>query len=171
VRNLFRIAFLLLALAANAALAQQSIVYTVDDWANKAPANAFVWGMTAPNTPATTGASGKLSFTDSALTIPLGDTAVRFTQAAMRGTILHMVLVEFPMRGANPSEAAPFAIRFTDVFVTSVTLGKSGDGGSGSAEVKLRAARIELYSSKQDPTGRMSPAGKAGFDTRVMKPL
>ena len=170
-RNLFRIAFLLLALAANAALAQQSIVYTVDAWASKAPANAFVWGMTAPNTPATTGASGKLSFTDSALTIPLGDAAVQFTQAAMRGTRLGMVLVEFPMKGANPSEPAPFAIRFTDAFVTSVTLGKSGDGGPGAAEVKLRAARIELYSSKQDPSGRMSPASKAGFDTRVMKPL
>ena len=169
-RNPFRIVFLLLALAANAALAQQSVVYTVDGWASKAPANSFVWGVTAPNTPATTGASGKLSFPDSTLTIPLGDPAVQFVQAAMRGTHLGTVLIEFPLKGARPSDPAPFAIRLTEVFVTSVTLGKSGgDGGPGTAEIKLKASRIEMYSSRQDPTGKMSPAAKAGIDARAMK--
>ena len=167
--NPFRIAFLLLALAANTALAQQSIVYTVDPWASKAPANSFQWGVTAPNTPATTGASGKLTLSDASLTIPLGDLAVQFTQAAMRATHLPMVLIEFPLRGAKPSDPAPFAIRLTEVYVTSVTLAKSGDGGPGTAEIKLKAARIEMYGSKQDPTGRITPAAKAGFDARAMK--
>jgi len=172
VRNLFRIAFLLLALAANAALAQQSIVYTVEGVGGKTPANSFTWGVTTTNTPAIGaggGASGKPAFPDSTLTIPIGDGAVQWAQWAMRGETLKAVLVEFPVKGARPSDPAPFAIRLYFVVVTSVTLGKSGDGGPGTAEIKLKAARVDLFSAHQDPTGRMSPGAKAGYDIKAGK--
>ena len=171
-RNLFRIVFPLLALAANAALAQQSIVYTVEGIGGKTPANSFTWGVTTTNTPAIGaggGASGKPAFPDSTLTIPIGDGAVQFAQWAMRGETLKAVLVEFPNRGARPSDPAPFAIRLYFVVVTSVTLGKSGDGGPGTAEIKLKAARVDLFSAHQDPTGRMSPGAKAGYDIKAGK--
>ena len=165
-----RIVFLILALAgATAALAQQSIVYTVEGVTGKIPANSFTWGVTAPNTPATTGAAGKLAFTDSTLTIPIGDGAVQFAQWAMRGEILKAILVEFPNKGARPSDPAPFAMRLYFVVVTSATLGKSGDGGPGTAEIKLKASRVDLFSAHQDPTGRMSPGAKAGYDIKAGK--
>ena len=169
-RNPFRIAFLLLALAANAALAQQSVVYTVEGVGGKTPANSFTWGVTTTNTPAIGaggGASGKPTLLDSTLTVPIGDGAVQFAQWALRGETLKAVLVEFPLRGAKVSEPAPFAMRLYFVVVTSVTLGKSGDGGPGTAEIKRKAERIEMYSSRQDPTGRMTPAAKAGYDTKA----
>jgi type VI protein secretion system component Hcp len=169
-RGSLRIVFLLLALGANAALAQQSIVYTVEGRGGKTPANSFQWGVTATNTPAMGaggGGSGKVTLLDTSLTIPVGEGAVQFAQWAMRGENLRSVLVEFPTRGQRPSDPAPFAIRLTEVVVTSVTLGKSGDGGSGTAEVKLKAAKIELYSSSQDPTGKMLGSAKAGFDTKA----
>jgi hypothetical protein len=170
VRNLFRIVFLLLTLAANAALAQQSIVYTVEGVTGKTPANSFSWAVTTTNTPvigAGGGASGKPTFPDSTLTMPIGDGAVQFAQWAMRGETLKAILVEFPNRGARPSDPAPFAVRLYFVVVTSVTLGKSGDGGPGTAEIKLKASRVDLFSAHQDPTGRMSPGAKAGYDIKA----
>jgi hypothetical protein len=167
-----RVLLVSIALAANAALAQQSIVYTIEGVGGKTPANSFTWGVTTTNTPgAGGGASGKPTFLDSTLTIPIGDGAVQFAQWAMRGENLKAVLVEFPVRGARPSDPAPFAVRLYDVVVTSVTLGKSGDGGPGAAEIKLKAARVDLFSAHQDPTGRMSPGAKAGYDIKAGRPF
>jgi type VI protein secretion system component Hcp len=180
VRNPFRIVFLLLALAGtNAALAQQSIVYSVEGWGKlstrddgKGVANSFQWAVTVP-APAGTGAgagSGKPSVQDSVLVIPVGDAAVQFAQAAMRGEHLRQVLVEFPLKGGNPRGPAPFAMRLTDVFVSSVSLGKSGDGGPGAAEIKLNAARVEMYTSQQDPkSGQPYGSRKAGIDVKANK--
>ena len=174
-----RIVLLLIALATtDAALAQQTIVFSVEGWGKlsnrddgKAIATSFQWGVTAPASPATGGA-GKPSVQDAVLALPIGDAAVRFAQAAIRGLHLTWVLVEFPLTRGDQKGPAPFAVRLTEVFVTSVSLGKSGsDGGPGIAEVKLNASRIEIFSSKQDAKGGMSPASKTGWDVRAGRPL
>lgn len=174
-RDPLRIAFLFLALAAaSTALAQQSIVYTVEGWPARAPAGAFQWGVgVAPPLAAgaTGGGSGKPAIYDSALAVPVGDATVAFAKAALSGEHLRSVLVEFPLRGAaSQGSPAPFAVRLSDVLVTSVHASKSGDSGPGFAEVMLRASRIEIYSSQQDSkTGRTYPSAKAGFDSKTMK--
>jgi hypothetical protein len=55
--------------------------------------------------------------------------------------------------------------------VTSVGLSKSGDSGPGAAEIKLNAARVELFSSRQDSKGQAAASSKAGFDTKANKPF
>jgi type VI protein secretion system component Hcp len=179
-RNLFRAVFLSLALVAmNGAVAQQSVVFSVDGWPRlsarddgKIIANAFTWGVSAPalSTPGAGAQSGKASIQDSVLVFPMGDAAVLFAQAAMRGQRLPAVLVEFQLTRATRGSPAPFAARLSDVLVTSVSLSKSGaDGGPGVAEVKLSASRVELFTSNQDNTGAMRPGAKAGFDAKAGK--
>jgi type VI protein secretion system component Hcp len=173
VRNPIRIAFMLLALAAaNTALAQQVIVFSVEGWnLGKSAANSFQWAVTAPAPvgPAGGGGPGKVSVQDSVLLIPIGDAAVQFAQTAMRGGHLRSVLVEFPLTRGPQGGPAPFAIRLTEVLVTSVGLSKSGDSGSGVAEIKLNAARVELFSSQQDSKGQAAASSKAAFDTKTGK--
>jgi type VI protein secretion system component Hcp len=166
---------MLLALAAaNTALAQQVIVFSVEGWnLGKVAASSFQWAVTAP-APAAMGSAGgggagKVSVQDSVLQIPIGDAAVQFAQTAMRGGHLRSVLVEFPLARGPQGGPAPFAIRLTEVLVTSVGLSKSGDGGSGVAEIKLNAARVELFSSQQDSKGQAAASSKAGFDTKTGK--
>jgi type VI protein secretion system component Hcp len=175
-RNPIRIVFMLLALAAaNTVLAQQVIVFSVEGWnLGKGAANSFQWAVTAP-APAAMGSggggAGKVSVQDSVLLIPIGDAAVHFAQTAMRGEHLRSVLVEFPLTRGPQGGPAPFAIRLTDVLVTSVGLSKSGDSGPGAAEIKLNAARVELFSSRQDSKGQAAASSKAGFDTKANKPF
>jgi type VI protein secretion system component Hcp len=181
-RSAFRVVVLLLALpVASEAFAQQTVVFSVDGWPRlstrqdgKVVANAFTWAVTAPapSTPGAGAGAGKASVQDSVLAFPVGDAAVLFAQAAMRGQHLPAVLIEFPSAKAKPGGPAPFAARLTDVLVTSVNLSKSGaDGGPGVAEVKLSASRVELFTSNQDPTGAMRPGAKAGFDVRSGKAM
>jgi len=178
-RSAFRVVLFLSLLAVNQAFAQQTVVFSVDGWGRlstredgKAVANIFTWGASAPapSTPSGGASSGKVSVQDSVLVFPIGDAAVRFVQAALRGQHLPTVLVEFPSAKEKPGSAAPFAARLSDVLVTSVALSKAGaDGGPGVAEVKLNASRIELFANIQDPTGVIRPGAKAGFDVRSGK--
>ena len=180
-RSSIRVLFLVLALAVtSAAFAQQTILFSVPDWGKlssrddgKAIATSFQWGVSTPASAATgqTGASaGKPGVQDSVLAFPIGDATIKFAQAAMRGLHLSSVLVEFPLTRGDQKGPAPFAIRLTEVSVTSVSLAKNGsDGGPGVAEVKLNAARVELFSSHQDPKGALQPGSKAGFDVRTGK--
>ena len=181
-RKPLRIAFLSMALAvASEAIAQQSILFSVEGWPRvskrddgKLAANAFTWGVIA-QAPASIGAgaaSGKPQVQDSVLLLPVGDAALLFARSAFRGERLHTVLVEFTLAKAGPNTPAPFAARLTDVSVTSVNLSKSGgDGGPGSAEVKLHAGRIELFTNNQQPNGSMQPGQRTGMDFSVMKPM
>lgn len=179
--KLLRIVFLSLALAAvTEAVAQQSVIFSVDGWPRigtrqdgKIDASSFSWAVSAP-APSTSssGASipGKASIQDSVLAFPISDAAVLFAQAAMRGQRLPVVLVEFPSARAKPGGPAPFAARLGDVLVTSVSVSKSAnDGGPGVAEVKLSASRVELFTSIQDNTGAVRGGAKAGFDARSGK--
>jgi type VI protein secretion system component Hcp len=178
--KLLRIVFLSLALAAvNEAVAQQSVVFSVDGWPRigtrqdgKIDASSFTWGVSgpAPSSPGAVASSGKVSIQDSVLMFPISDAAVLFAQAAMRGQHLPVVLVEFPSARAKPGGPAPFAARLSDVLVTSVSVSKSAnDGGPGVAEVKLSASRVELFTSIQDPTGAVRGGAKAGFDAKAGK--
>jgi type VI protein secretion system component Hcp len=178
----FRVVVLFLALlVASEAFAQQTVVFSVDGWPRlsnrqdgKVVANSFTWGVSVP-APATIGpgaGSGKVSVQESVLMFPIGDAAVLFAQAAMRGQRLPTILVEFPSAKEKPGGPAPFAARLGDVLVTSVSLSKAGaDGGPGVAEVKLNASRIELFVSNQDNTGAVRPGAKAGFDARSGKAM
>jgi type VI secretion system secreted protein Hcp len=181
-RSAFRVVVLFLALlVASGAFAQQTIVFSVDGWPRlstrsdgKVLANSFTWGVLAPASAAAGagGGAGKASVQDSVLAFPIGDAAVLFAQAAMRGQRLPVVLVEFASTSAKakPGGPAPFAARLSDVLVTAVNLSKSGsDGGPGVAEVKLNASRIELFVADQDNTGAMRPGAKAGFDAKAGK--
>jgi type VI protein secretion system component Hcp len=178
--KLLRIVFLSLALAAvTEAVAQQSVIFSVDGWPRigtrqdgKIDASSFSWAVSAPAPSTLSGGagSGKVSPQDSVLTFPISDAAVRFAHAAMRGERLPVVLVEFPSARAKPGGPAPFAARLSDVLVTSVSLSKSGnDSGPGAAEVKLNASRVELFTSIQDNTGAVRGGAKAGFDARSGK--
>lgn len=161
--------------AAYPALAQQSIVYSVAGWGKlstrddgKGVANSFQWGVGSIGTSATGAGAGqgKLVIQDATLSIALGDAAILFTQAAMRGHHLPSILVEFPLTRGASNAPAPFAFRLTEVQVNGVRLGKTGqDGGPGTAEIYLGAQKIELYSGNVDPkSGKFSPGAKAGFD-------
>ena len=182
-RTSIRVVLVSIALAAACpALAQQTVLYRVDGWGKlsarddgKGIANSFQWMVYTGSTPPAPmgtggGAQGKVNAGDATLSIPAGDAAVHFAQAAMRGQHLPTVLVEFALTKASPNDPAPFAIRLSEVSVMSVLVGKSGqDGGPGVAEVRLYAQRVELYASTQDRTGRVNPSSKAGFDSRAGK--
>jgi type VI protein secretion system component Hcp len=181
-RSAIRVVVLFLALlGVREAFAQQTILFSVDGWPRlstrddgKVAANAFTWGVSAPapSTPSGGAGAGRASIQDSILMFPIGDAAVLFAQAALRGQHLPVVLVEFQSTRAQPGGPAPFAARLSDVLVTSVSLSKSGtDGGPGVAEVKLNASRIELFTSNQAPTGAIRPGAKAGFDARSGKAM
>ena len=182
-RNPIRIVLLLLALSATqAALAQQTITFSVQGWDKlssrddgKGIANSFRWGVGSTGAPAMGAAAGqgKVVVQDASLSIPVGAASLLFAQTAMRGQHLPSVLIEFPLTRGDPKGIAPFAFRLSEVTVTSVLFSKSGqDGGPGVAEVTLNAQRVELFSGTQDPkTGKVNPAAKAGFDVRTGKPI
>ena len=172
-RNSFRAVLLFLAVeAANVAVAQQSVTFSLDGGATKIIANAFTWGIATQAPTAATGGAFNPTLQDSQLQLPIGDAAVLFAQDAMRVKVLPMVLVEFPLARAKPGGPAPFAARLSNVVVTSVTLSKSGtDGGPGVADVKLRASKVELFITNQAPDGSMRPGTKAGFDASTGKAL
>ena len=172
-RNVLRGAFLCAALmAANTAFAQLVVLFSVDGWSalsdrqdGLGQANSFTMGFVAPPGPS----SGKVSVQDSVLTMPVGTAAVMFSRNVLTGTHLPGVTVMFA-QGNNPKAPPVFQARLFEVFVTSVTFGKSSnDGGPGVAEVKLRASRIEMFNNTMDSRGAMRPGSKVGIDLRTQK--
>lgn len=156
----------LLAAASGAAAQGQEIVYSVDQWPKmgtrvdgKLAALSFSFG-----TQLTTGASGASTAQDAVLTIPAGEPVAEWWRAALPRRHLAFVLIEFPLAGQK-TPRAPFAVRLSDVVVTSVQLSKPrGDAGPGIAEVKLRAARFEVFTATQDPSGAFKPGPQFKWD-------
>jgi type VI secretion system (T6SS) effector Hcp len=172
-RNLLRGAFLCAALtAANAVFAQVVVLFGVDGWSalsdrqdGLGQANSFTMGFVAPPGPS----AGKASVQDSVLTMPVGTAAIMFSRNVLSGTHLPGVTVMFAQAN-NPKAPPIFQARLFEVFVTSVTLGKSiNDGGPGVAEVKLRASRIEMFNNTMDNRGAMRPGSKVGVDLKTQR--
>jgi len=157
--------------AASGALAQaQEILYSMspnDAWPKgtradgKLTALSFAFGAQV----AGTGARAQPSAAqDTLLLIPVGEPVALWFRAAMTGRFLNTVLVEFPFAGEKAQTRAPFAVRFTEVFVTSVQVSKSSGAAPGVVEVKFKARKFEIFTATQDATGAMKPGYPFNWD-------
>ena len=172
-RNALRIVFLWLALLGmNGAFAQVAVLFSVDGWPQISDrpdrmiqAHSFTMGFA--DTVQGLGATGtnRVVVQDSVLVVPVGDAAMLFSNAVLNSQRLRMVTVQFGPANPNMKAAPLFQANLLSVIVTSVTLSKTGtDGGPGSAEVKLRAARISVHNNNVDGKGAPRPGQKAEFD-------
>lgn len=172
-RNALRIVFLWIALLGmNGAFAQVAVLFSVDGWPQVTDradrmiqAHSFTMGFA--NTTQGLGAEGtnRVVVQDSVLVVPVGDAALLFSNAALNVQRLRRVTVQFGPANPNTKAAPLFQANLLSVIVTSVTLTKTGsDGGVGAAEVKLRAAQIDLHNTNIDGKGAPRPGQKAGFD-------
>jgi hypothetical protein len=162
----------LLAAASGAAAQKQEVVYSMtpnEAWPKmgtrvdgKLPAISFTFGTESA------GAAGArtVAAQDAVLTIPAGEPAALWWRAALTMRHLAFVLIEFPLAVPKPPARAPFAIRLSDVVVTSVQLSKHSEDnrGSGTVEVKLRPARIEVFTATQDASGAVKPGPQFNWD-------
>jgi len=176
--NPFRVVLVCLTLAAATEVsAQQAVVYSVDGWPRmgtradgKLEAEYFQFGVqqsapTGPGAPA-----GRVNVQDGVLEVPIGAPVFQFMRAALLGERMKSVLIEFPMVKEGGKGPAPFAARLSEVVVTGVRLSKSGFvGGSGYAAVSLQAQKIEVFSAVQDPSGKVGPVNRFGYDVRAGK--
>jgi hypothetical protein len=161
----------LLTAASVAAAQAQEIVYTLspnDAWPKSAradgkmPALSFAFGAQVVGTgPALPPPPAQ----DSVLTIPVGEPVALWLRAVMTRKFLSSMLVELPLATQRPDPRAPFAVRFTEVLVSSVQVVKSrGEVGPGVAEVKFKARRIEVFTATQDASGAMKPGYPFNWD-------
>ena len=102
---------------------------------------------------------------DAVLTIPVGESVALWLKNATIGKAMNSVLIEFPIASQKAQARAPFAMRFTDVFVSSVQVLKQiGDTGPGVAEIKFKAVRMEVFTATQDVTGAMRVGPQFNWD-------
>ena len=92
------------------------------------------------------------------------------TKHALQGSVVKSVLVEsFESSVAKPPARAPFALRLSDVRVTSIQF--SFSQWWFDADVTLQASRIEVFTANQTATGAIQPGQQFGWDFKAGKPL
>jgi type VI protein secretion system component Hcp len=147
------------------------VVLSVDGWPKigsradgKIDAGSFSFLTQVPQA----STSGKSTVQGITLRVPLGDSAVLFMSEALEARALKTVLIEgFPHGAAKPAGRAPFAVRLSDVRVSSVKV----DVDYGEALVTLQASTIEVFTANQSATGAMQPGLRFGWDTRAGKKM
>lgn len=175
--NPFRIVLACLTLAlATEISAQQIMVYSVEGWPRmgtradgKLEMLAFSHGFLRP-APAAPGApAGRFTVHDFSMTIMSEDPIIHFLRAAAPGTLLKSVLIESYLPSTPKGGPAPFAMRLSDVTVTSVQTGGSMSNERLTANVSLQPAKIEVFTTTQGPTGKPGPVNRFGYDVRAGK--
>jgi type VI secretion system secreted protein Hcp len=181
-RKLSLAAFFCISLAAAseaAAQSRQNFVYTVEGWPKmagradgKGEMLAWGWGLSDESTPSATakptpGAGAK--FHDLSMTTWLDDRVVLFMRHSLEGRPLKTVLIELFPASAKPAPRAPFAIRLSDVRVTGVTTGGSAGEDRLTANVRLSASKVEIYTAHQTATGTTQPGQQLGWDIKAGK--
>jgi len=147
------------------------VVLSVDGWPKigqradgKIDAGSFSFSTQVPQA----STSGKSTIQEITLRVPLGDSAVLFMSNALEARALKTVLIEgFPHATAKPAARAPFAVRLSDVHVSSVRV----DVDYGEALVNLQASKIEVFTANQSATGAMQPGLQFGWDVRAGKKM
>lgn len=153
-----------LAAAPGAVAQSQEIVYSVspnEAWPKSTRVDGKLTALSFSFATQWTGTAGaaKLAVQDAVLTIPAGEAVARWWKRSLERKHMQFVLIEFPLVGQKTGPRAPFAVRLSEVLVTSVQLSKQkGDAGPGIAEVKLNAAKFEIFTASQDATGAMKPS-------------
>jgi type VI protein secretion system component Hcp len=104
--------------------------------------------------------AGRATMQDSVLTIAVGEPVPLWLRHAVIGAPIDSLLIEFPIAAQKAQSRAPFAVRFTQAFVSSVQVVKrGGEAGLGVAEVRFKAARVEVFTATQDATTGAVRAG------------
>lgn len=161
---------ILFAAASGVAAQGQEIVYSVDQWPkistrNDAKLAALSVSLGTQSPRAGPRAAGAATADDVVLTIPVGEAVAQWWRAAVTQRHLAWVLIELPVVAPKPAARAPFAVRLSEVVVTSVQVSKPrGDSGPGVVEVKLQARAYEIFTSKQDATGAVKAGEGFGWD-------
>lgn len=131
--------------AAPGAFAQSfDVVFSVEGWPGKKfAAQSFSFATQAPQP------SAKSTVRNFELSMALGDSTRLFMQTALEGQSLKTMLFEaFPHGAARQVSPAPFAVRLSDVSVTTVQVNMEG-----TMQIKLQASMVEFLTATQQPTG------------------
>ena len=125
---------------------------------HKLAATSFSFDTQIPAVNRATG-KGDRPTGEAILQLPMGDPALLWWQRGLSAPYIPVVLVEFASPQQKAGQRAPFAVRLLEVSLISVKLSKArGDGGLGIAEVTLRPAVVEVFSTAQDATGATKPS-------------
>jgi hypothetical protein len=169
VHKLSLLAFFCISLAAASGAPAQNIVYSVEGFPKvgtradgKGDVQSFSLGASEA------GATSKVQ--DFHFTTMFSDHVVLFLRHSLDGRLLKSMLVEgFPINVAKPAPRAPFAVRLSDIRVTSVQIAASSGSDKPMASLTLRPSKIEIFTANQDPTGAMKPSQQFGWDVRANK--
>jgi type VI secretion system secreted protein Hcp len=182
-RKLLLAAFFCISLATGSGVAAQganhNFLYTVEGWPKmagradgKGEILSWSWGLSepAPTATAKPAPSAGAKFHDLSVTTWLDDRVVLFMRHSLEGRPLKTVLFEsFPASVAKPAPRAPFAIRLSEVRVTSVQTGGSVGNDRLTANVSFSASKVEIFTAHPTATGTMQPGQQLGWDVKAGK--
>jgi type VI secretion system secreted protein Hcp len=128
---------------------------------------AFSWGVTnAANIGAGGAGVGRATFHDLSFTHTIDKASPKLLEVCATGA--HLKEGTITRRKAGKGQEEYLIIKMNDIIVTSVSLGDSS-GGTGSENVSLAFAKVDLEYRPQNPNGTLEPGIHFKFDIKANK--
>jgi type VI secretion system secreted protein Hcp len=128
---------------------------------------AFSWGVTnAANIGGGGAGAGRATFHDLSFTHAIDKASPKLLEACATGA--HLKEGTITRRKAGKGQEEYLIIKMNDIIVTSVSLGDSS-GGTGSENVSLAFAKVDLEYRPQNPNGTLDPGIHFKFDIKANK--
>lgn len=130
---------------------------------------SFSWGMTNPATVATgSGAGpGKVTFQDLSIVHRIDKASPLLMQACATGK--HLKDATITHRKAGKDQHEYLVVKLSDVLITGVSHGGSGEGGQASENVSMNFAKVELEYKPQKPDGSPDAGVQFKYDLKNAK--
>jgi type VI secretion system secreted protein Hcp len=128
---------------------------------------AFSWGVTnAANIGGGGAGAGRATFHDLSFTHAIDKASPKLLEACATGA--HLKEGTITRRKAGKGQEEYLIIKMNDIIVTSVSLGDSS-GGTGSENVSLAFAKVDLEYKPQKPDGSLEAGVHFKFDIKANK--
>lgn len=127
---------------------------------------AFSWGVTNAANIGGGGGAGRATFHDLSFTHTIDKASPKLLQACATGA--HLKEATITRRKSGEGHQEYLIIKMNDIIVTGVSLGDSS-GGTGTENVSLAFAKVDLEYRAQNPDGSLEPGIHFKFDIKANK--
>jgi type VI secretion system secreted protein Hcp len=124
---------------------------------------AFSWGVANAANIGGGGGAGRATFHDLSFTHTIDKASPKLLQACATGAHLKEATITH-----RKGQQEYLIIKMNDIIVTSVSLGDSS-AGTGSENVSLAFAKVDLEYRPQNPNGTLDPGVHFKFDIKANK--